>query len=213
MLKNIVIDETQQIIISNPEELKQEAEDRTHKAGPKTYLENLLKGKTRLRKNAGWYPEEKKIEVAALFAAGMVNSSDLHRLTGINAATIREWRTSDWWPEMLERIHVMHDEETVSKFTEIVDKSLETIQDRLINGEYVLNKKTGEVLRKPVAMRDVTAVASTIVDKRQLLRGKPTSRSEKVGIDERLLKLADEFRKFVAAKDVTKESIELVHDN
>lgn len=213
MLKNIVINpDTNIISVSDPKALVSEAEARTHKRGPKTYMENFIAGKTRLRRRAGWYPEEKKVEVAALFAAGVVSSRDLERLTGINENTIRAWRTSEWWPEMLERIHAQHDEETVSKFTNIVDKSLEIVQDRLINGDFGYNKETGELYRKPVSLRDATVAGAIIVDKRQLLRGKPTSRSESIGVDQRLAKLAEEFKKFSKAKDVTHESQAIIEE-
>lgn len=204
MLKNIEIKDENTIIVSDPKALVEEAKERHSKGGRPSYMTQFINGKTRLRRRAGWYPEEKKIEVAALFAAGMSNSTDLARMTGINAATIRDWRTSEWWPEMLEKIHAMHDEETVSKFTGIVDKSLEVIQDRLNNGDYAITK-AGEVVRKPVSLRDAAVAGAIIVDKRQLLRGKPTSRSESVGVDARLSKLAEEFKKFSKAKDITHE--------
>ena len=208
MLKNIILDpDTKTITVPDSEALVNEAEARTHKRGPKTYMENFIAGKTRLRRRAGWYPEEKKIEVAALFAAGVVKSSDLERLTGINENTIRTWRTSEWWPEMLERIHQQHDEETITKFTGIVDKSLEIIQDRLINGDFGYNKETGELYRKPVSLRDATVAGAIIVDKRQLLRGKPTSRSESINVNDRLAKLANEFQKFAKTKTIEGEAI------
>ena len=109
---------------------------------------------------------------------------------------------------MLEKIHAEIDKDTVSKFTDIVDTALEAIQDRLVNGDHIYDKRTGEIHRKAVSMRDATVVAATIVDKRQLLRGKPTSRSEKVSVDARLGKLAEEFARFAAAKEITVEAKE-----
>src|SRR3990167_1578969 len=214
MLKNIVVDTESKPphhITINSQALITEAEARTHKSGPKTRMDAFIAGKTRLRRKPGWYPEEKKLEVCALFAAGVINSSDLERLTGINRNTIRMWRTADWWPEMLERVHTLNDQDTVSKFTKIIDKSLEVIQDRLNNGDYEYNRKTGEVHRRPVSLRDTAIVNASIVDKRQLLRGKPTSRSESISPGARLEKLAEEFKKFAAAKDITQE-VEVVKD-
>ena len=103
---------------------------------------------------------------------------------------------------MLEQVHTSIDSDNVSKLTQIVDKSLEVIQDRLINGDYILNKKTGEIHRRPASLRDASIVANTVVDKRQLLRGKPTSRTEKISVDARLLKLAEEFAKFAASRTI-----------
>src|SRR5439155_3126609 len=65
-----------------------------------------------------------------------------------------------------------------AKFTEIVHKSLACIVDRLDNGDFVFNSKTGKLDRKPVSARDLSLVSAINVDKRQLLRGLPTSRSE-----------------------------------
>jgi len=42
-----------------------------------------------------------------------------------------------------------------------------------------------------------------------LLRGKPTSRSEKISVDARLLKLAEEFSRFAQATEVPAEVKEI----
>ena len=203
-LENIVIDPESSEIQVNSEALIQEAEKRSHAGGFVSNANHLLR-----TKKHGWWPEEKRIEVASLYAAGVVSSRDLARLTGGPDTAIRKWRTQDWWPELLEKIHSTADNDIVSKFTKIVDTSLEVIQDRLINGDHIYNKKTGEIHRKPVSMRDTAAVTNTIVDKRQLLRGKATSRTEKVSVDARLLKLAEEFKRFTEAKEITPEVKEI----
>jgi len=208
VLKNIeIIPETGVIEVKTPTVIT-EAEQRLSKSGPGTYMERFLADKTRLKRKLGWWPEEKRIEVVALYAAGMTSPVELERLTKIPAATIKDWKTQDWWVEKLELVHTSIDQDIVSKQTQIVDKALEQIQDRLQNGECILTR-TGEIKRKPVSMRDANIVATTVVDKRQLLRGKATSRSEKIGIDDRLAKLAEEFKRFAAARDITDESKQL----
>jgi len=211
-LKGIVMDpETKEITIT-PEALIEEAEARVHAPGAPSQLEKRLQGRGTIKYQKNWWPQEKKIEVASLYASGVTSSIDLSRLTGVPDFTIRAWRLEEWWPEMLESIHAAIDSDVVSKFTQVIDKSLETIQDRLINGDFIYNKKTGDICRRPVNMRDANIVATTMVDKRQLLRGKPTSRSESTSVDARLLKLAEEFKKFAAATDVTPESLEVLRE-
>ena len=206
MLKNIVvIPETGEITI-NPTALVAEANANLSKPGRKTDEERFLRGMTRLQKRQGWWPEDKKTEVVALYVSGVTDPEDLSRLTHVPASTIQRWRGEDWWIEVSEKIHTTIDTDLVARQTEIVETALEEIQDRLIHGDAVVNKKTGEVTRKPVSMRDATIVANTMTDKRQLLRGKPTSRSEKLTVDDRLSKLAEEFKRFAAAKDITAES-------
>ena len=210
MLKNIeVTPETGEITI-NPVALVTEAEANLSKPGRKTDEERFLRGMTKLQKRAGWFPEDKKTEVVALYVSGVTSPAELERLTHVPASTIQSWRGQDWWIELSEKVHTTIDQDLVSKQTEIVETALEEIQDRLQNGDAVVNKRTGEITRKPVSMRDATIVANTMTDKRQLLRGKPTSRSEKLTVDDRLSKLAEEFKRFAAAKDISAESRELL---
>ena len=213
MLKNIVVTPETGEIVVNPVALIAEAEANLSKPGRKTDEERFLRGMTRLQKRQGWFPEDKKTEVVALYVSGVTRVADLERLTHVPASTIQAWRNQDWWLEVSEKIHTTIDQDLVSKQTEIVESALEQIQDRLENGDAVVNKRTGEVTRKPVSMRDATIVANTMTDKRQLLRGKPTSRSEKLTVDDRLSKLAEEFKRFASAKDVTEESKAITHES
>lgn len=214
MLKSIEITpETGEIKVQTPTVID-EAEQRLHKSGPGTYMERFLAGKTPLKRKSGWWPEEKRIEVVALYAAGMTSPNELSRLTKVSPTTIKSWKTEDWFTDMLDKVHTSIDQDIVSKQTAIVDKALEVIQDRLSNGEYIVKSRKqpdgsykDEVVRRPVNMRDANIVATTVVDKRQLLRGKATSRSEKIGVDDRLAKLAEEFKKFASAKTIEGEVV------
>ena len=214
MLKSIEITpETGEIKVQTPTVID-EAEQRLHKSGPGTYMERFLAGKTPLKRKSGWWPEEKRIEVVALYAAGMTSPNELSRLTKVSPTTIKSWKTEDWFTDMLDKVHTSIDQDIVSKQTAIVDKALEVIQDRLSNGEYIVKSRKqpdgsykDEVVRRPVNMRDANIVATTVVDKRQLLRGKATSRYEKIGVDDRLAKLAEEFKKFASAKTIEGEVV------
>jgi len=214
VLKSIEITpETGEIKVQTPTVID-EAEQRLHKSGPGTYMERFLAGKTPLKRKSGWWPEEKRIEVVALYAAGMTSPNELSRLTKVSPTTIKSWKTEDWFTDMLDKVHTSIDQDIVSKQTAIVDKALEVIQDRLSNGEYIVKSRKqpdgsykDEVVRRPVNMRDANIVATTVVDKRQLLRGKATSRYEKIGVDDRLAKLAEEFKKFASAKTIEGEVV------
>jgi len=158
------------------------------------------------RKNKhGFYPEEVRIEAVALYAA-IGNAAEVARILGVQSTLIRQWKTLEWWDVMMRRVHLEKDEELDSKFTKIVDKAVDEINDRLENGEFVYNARTGETVRVKPKMRDVAMVAATNLEKRQLLRGQPTSRSEKIDVSDSLKRLATEFAKFSKAKDITPES-------
>ena len=46
--------------------------------------------------------------------------------------------------------------------------------DRLENGDHIYDQKTGRIRRAPVKLRELNATFNTLLDKRQLLRNKPT---------------------------------------
>ena len=153
------------------------------------------------------YTDKEKMEAACAFAV-TGNSRRVAELTKIPEGTIRAWKTTEWWNDLQSRIIREQDEELDTKLTKLIDKAVGEVNDRLEEGDYVYNPKLDKLIRKPVNAKDLAITSAVLVDKRQLLRGQPTSRVEKVSQDETLLKLADEFRKFSQAKTITQTPIE-----
>lgn len=127
--------------------------------------------------NKGIYSEAKRQEAAVLFAA-LGSYKRVSELSGVPMSTVKTWRQEGWFQDLLNEVRDENNEAVDAKFTEIVHKSLDCIVDRLDNGDFVWNSKTGKLDRKPVSARDLSLVSAINVDKRQLLRGLPTSRSE-----------------------------------
>ena len=158
----------------------------------------------------GW-SEQKRIEVVTAHVMGL-KAPMIEAATGVPCQTIRHWRTTDWFKDLVEQIQREDDYEVDAKLTKIVSKSLDVVVDRLENGDFMYDFKREEFIRKPLFARDVARIADSMFDKRNLLRGKPTSISSKQEqISDRLAKLALEFERFVNAKEV-KEEIPLVID-
>ena len=136
-------------------------------------------------------PDSKKLEVAGVYAVtGHIGRTS--ELTGIPEKTLRDWREKEWFQSLLLKIRKENDEVIDAKTTKIVDQALDAIVDRIENGDFVV-LKTGEIIRKPVGVRDLALVSAITIDKRQLLRGLPTSRTESVSSDQQLAKLAENF--------------------
>lgn len=155
-----------------------------------------------------WSPK-KKLEVVQAQILGL-KAPEIQAATGVPAATIRYWRMQDWFKEMVAELQTEDDLGIDARFTKILAKSLDVMSDRLDNGDYQYDPKTGKFVRKPVSARDSRAIVETMFDKRNVLRGKPTSitaRQEQVS--DRLLKLASEFERFVSARDVTPDAIQI----
>ena len=160
----------------------------------------IVKGK--VRGNRKYFSDKEKMEAACTFAV-TGNSRRTAEITKISECTIRAWKQTEWWNEIQANIVKEQDEELDTKLTKLVDKAVEGVNDRLDNGDYVYDAKNEKIVRKPINGKDLAIITAITVDKRQLLRGLPTSRTEKVSQDERLLKLAEQFKSFVGARDIT----------
>lgn len=144
----------------------------------------------------GMFPDEKKLEAASIYAVtGSVHKAA--ELTGVPLHTIKYWRQTDEFKALLNEVWTENNEKIDARFTAIIEKSLEAIIDRLDNGDHRLTAK-GTVVRVPIGAKELSLVQAINVDKRQLLRGLPTSRSENAEAGttktvDRLEKLAETF--------------------
>jgi hypothetical protein len=144
----------------------------------------------------GMFPDTKKVEAATIYAV----TGSLQRaseLSGVPIHTLQSWRREDAFQELLREVWQENNEKIDAKFTEIIEKSLNAILDRLDNGDYKVTPR-GDVKRVPISAKELSLVQAINVDKRQLLRGLPTSRSESgdTGTQktvDRLEKLAETF--------------------
>ena len=163
----------------------------------------IVKGRVKGKRDH--YTEKEKINACCVFAVSG-NSRRTAEITKVPEATIRAWKQTIWWQEITVRIYEEQDEGLSSKLTSLVDKAVEAINDRLEHGDYLYNPKKDKLVRKPIGARDLATITIMAVDKRQLLRGEPTSRVEKVSVDERMKDLAMQFKKFALSKEIIQDT-------
>lgn len=160
----------------------------------------------------GWWSQQKKIETVTTYLA-LGNAPMTEAMTGVPRGTIRQWKLQDWWKELVEDIRNEEDNELDVKLSKVIDKSLDAVMDRVENGDFIFDTKSGKFQRKPVHMRDALNAVTQVFDKRNLLRGKPTSRTEKHNVSDNLANLAAEFAKFSKARQIEGEVIENAHED
>lgn len=153
-----------------------------------------------------WWPDDKKIEAATLFAVTK-SVSQVAQLSGVQEAVIRRWRTEPWFLSIVQQVVYEKNELLDSKITDILEKCTDLIWKRLTEGDIRVNWKTGEEFVVPLDARGLALVYGIMFDKRQLLRGEATSRHETVTADSRLQTLKEEFEKFSKATTVKGEII------
>jgi hypothetical protein len=191
-----------------PKEIKVTESILKKKAGRPTTIQQRRNNSAPIRgRKAGrrdHYTDKEKLNAVCVFAVAG-NSRRVAEITKIPEATIRTWKATEWWNDAMSRIITEQDEELNSKLTILVNKAVDEVNDRLENGNYVYNPKLDKLIRKPVDAKELAIVTAISIDKRQLLRGQPTSRIERISQDERLLKLSEQFRNFSKAKEITQE--------
>lgn len=141
----------------------------------------------------GWRSEKDRIRAVTVYAV-TGNAAQTAEITGIPSGTIRQWKTQEWWPQIMERIRQEKDDELDVQFTSIVDKTIKQINDRLENGDYIYDNKKGELVRKPMGGKELGVVTSIFVDKRELLRGKKKQQMDQQSIKDKLDEIAKALR-------------------
>lgn len=125
------------------------------------------------------------------------------KAAGISKPTILDWKNnSEWWPYLLAHLKEKHDEDLEARTTQILTQALDQVEDRIVNGDTIMNYKTGEMEYKPISGKEMTIIFGTLYDKRQLMRREPTAISDNKSEDERLKHLMQEFIRFSKAKTI-----------
>lgn len=114
------------------------------------------------------------------------------KLTGVGQKMLQAWKKEQWWKDGLEEIRNENDHQFDAAFTGILEKVINAINDRLITGDEIVFKD-GTRAMKQVSLRDLVGALAYTMDKRQVIRGRPTSRTETVSVDNRLDKLVTHF--------------------
>lgn len=144
------------------------------------------------------WPEEKKLEAVTTYLA-VGNMRIVSATTGVGYQLLRAWKGQPWWKEYEYEIKNTRRSAVNDKLSKIVDKTLIMVEDRLENGDLVLNNKTGELIRKPVALRDISKLANDMMERQEKLEKLKIDESElqqKETMQDTLKLLAEEFAKF-----------------
>lgn len=148
--------------------------------------------KNSLGKAVKWHSDAKRIEaVTTYLVLGKANL--VGAAIGVPEGTIRQWRTQPWWDELVQQIQTESDQELDAKLAKRIDKALDLVNDRLENGDFQYDPRTGSFVRRPVGARDGWRIASEMVDKRWIIRKIPKDRGSQEAIGDILKNLAQEF--------------------
>lgn len=155
----------------------------------------------------GHWKESKKIEAVTTYLS-TGNLTETARILAVPIRTLESWKISDWWKEMVARIQADEDQQLDAKTSKAINKALDGLMDRIEHGEYVYDQKTGQLKRAPAKLRDLNTAFNHLLDKRQLLRNKPTKIIEQQSTAIALQNLAAQFANFTKKEEKVVEYIE-----
>lgn len=160
-----------------------------------------------LYKSGKYTAADRIAAVVAWMVTGNIYKAE--KYCGVSADTIARWkRESEWWPVLTQQVKKEKNDELESMMTGILHQSLGEVMERLNEGDTFYDSKTGDTYKLPVKAKDVAFIANYLFDKRQLLRGDVTSRTEKISTEQRLGKLKEQFEKFSNATEVEGEVVD-----
>lgn len=155
----------------------------------------------------GWWSEKERLQaVNAYVVLGKITL--VSATTGIPEDTLRKWKITDWWKEKEDEIRRSNKIELSGKLSNVVSKTLQALDDRVTNGDFFFNPKTGGWERKPISALHASKIANDLIDKTLVLEREATT--EKVteeGLDLRLKKLKEEMIRFAKAKTIEGELV------
>lgn len=159
---------------------------------------SIARAKKHVHKPGYKHTVEKRIEVVTTWLR-LGNMRLVAELTGVSYQLCREWKATSWWAELVEEIRASRSTQVDNKLSKLVDRSLDLMEDRLENGDFVYNQKTGEVIRKPVTLRDINTVTKDVLTHQiniQKLEKDEVQHQTQTTIQDQLKMLATEFAKF-----------------
>lgn len=139
--------------------------------------------------------DTQKLEAAKLYLV-TGNYATVAAALEIPYRTINNWKYQNWWKETMVQLKAEESVELTAKLKKLAAKALDVTEDRLENGNFQLDQKTGEVRRVPVNMKDAAKVATDLMTQQSKLEDKPVQQQIEATVDSRLAKLAEQFAQF-----------------
>lgn len=143
------------------------------------------------------YSDAQKLEAAKLWLV-IGNNTAVAAALNINLPTLVYWKSQKWWKDLIEDLRHESSIKLSNRLKTIAEKSLDLVADRLENGDFIYDQKTGALVRKPMLGKDAARIAGDFVDKALRLETRP--REEESAVVGRLEDLAKRFEELAQKK-------------
>jgi hypothetical protein len=179
---------------------------------------SLLTDSTRLQDRKGgsrrsvgaktnkYWSDSQKIEAVAtylLLGGSLTKTSEMLK---IPYPTLQMWKPSEWWKKVEDDIRREDRMQLSNKLKTVMENSWDIVSDRLENGDWVYNQKTGQAVRKPVSVKDASAIAIQTTKLRTEMELTENFTVATEQIEDKLTKLAKAFADLSKGKLKTEEA-------
>lgn len=152
-----------------------------------------------LRKPRSHYTEQQKLEAVKLFLAGG-NLTTIASALDIPYITLQYWKKQQWWNDWVEEMKLEGKIKFSNRLKTLASKAMIVTEDRLENGDYVLNG-LGELIRKPVTAAVANKIAIDMINT-NLKMEQDQNTAKELSMQERLVNLAEKFVEMQKKKTV-----------
>jgi hypothetical protein len=121
-------------------------------------------------------------------------------VTGIPLPTLKMWKVTDWFKEYALQLQAEDVQQMSSTMKKVIDKSLKAVEDRLDLGDAQFDQRTGAIVRVPVKAHVALKITTDLMARQDKLMANPVKEQIESTIDDRLLKLSEEFARFAGPK-------------
>ena len=156
------------------------------------------KSHDRRYKKSIWTQNQKLQAVSTYLMLG--NLAETAVVTGVPLPTLKMWKTTDWFKEYALQLQSEDVQQMSSSMKKVIDKALKAVEDRLDLGDAQFDQRTGGIVRVPVKAHVALKITTDLMTKQEKLSANPVKEQVEKTIDDRLLKLSEEFAKFASGK-------------
>jgi hypothetical protein len=159
----------------------------------------------------GWWSDKERYQAVSCYLV-IGNWRLTAAATNIPEETLRRWGHQDWWKEASDEIRKSNKIELSGKIKDVISKTILQLDDRVSNGDFFYNPKTGKFDRKPINASVASKITNDLIARTGLLE-KEIDREHETneGLDDRLKKLRDEMIRF--SKAITIEAVPTEESN
>ena len=149
-------------------------------------------------KKSHWTQNQKLQAVSTYLMLGSMAETAI--VTGIPLATIKLWKQTDWFKEYALQLQTEDVQQMDSNLRRVINKALKATEERIDLGDAQFDQRTGEIVRVPIKAHVALKITTELMTKQQKLNENPVKEEIEKTIDDRLLKLSEEFAKFASNK-------------